>query len=554
MVALVGLLFLSSQARGQQPPAPAIPADVTFRIFVRGIPLGNETVTVVSTPDSWKVVSTGQLNAPLSITTRMAEIVYDRDWRPKSLFIDGLNKEQTVTVRTAFADGKATSNIVQADKPFQKADAVAERTIVLPNLIFGAYEALAARLATAQPGATFRIYVVPQAEIDLTLDAVTADRVSAPGRTFEARHHAVTFQNPGGPLKVDIWTDAARLMRITIPSASIDVVREDIASVATRQTTNYRANDEDVRVPSIGFNLAGTLSKPPTLPPPVDGKPARLPAIVLVAGSGPVDRDETVAGVAIFAQLAGALADAGYLVLRFDKRGVGQSGGRADGATLPDYAEDVRAAVKYLQDRKDVDKQRIAVVGHSEGAAVGLLAGQREKKIAALVLVAGLGTTGAELILEQQKHALDRMKTAAPEQDAKIALQKKIQQAVLTGAGWDEVPPELRKQADSPWFKSLLEFDPAKVVPRVSQPILVVHGELDTQVPPRHADALASLANGRKKRPVTEVVKLPGINHLLVPAKTGEVDEYPSLPSRTIAADIAPKIVEWLGRMMKARS
>ena len=101
------------------------------------------------------------------------------------------------------------------------------------------------------------------------------------------------------------------------------------------------------------------------------GKP--LPAIVLVAGSGPSDRDETVAGIPIFGQLAGALADAGFLAVRYDKRGVGQSGGRPESATLADYAEDLRAVVRFTSDRKDVDRRRVAIVGHGEGGMLGLL-------------------------------------------------------------------------------------------------------------------------------------------------------------------------------------
>lgn len=555
VLALLGLSIVASAAEAQKKneakkeAAPQPPPDVTFRVFVRGQPIGNETVTVLALPDGWKVMSTGQLVAPLSITTRLAEVTYDREWHPKSLLIDSMIKDQAITVKTTFSGTQAVSEIVQSDKTFNKTDTVAAQTVVLPNLIFGAYEALAARLSTAQPGAKFRIYVAPQAEIDLTLDTVSADRVSAPGRTFEARHHVVTFQNPSGPLPVDIWTDGPRLMRITIASASIDVVRDDIATVASRQTTNYRANDEDVRIPANGFNLAGTLAKPTTMPPAVGNKPALLPAIILLAGSGPVDRDETVAGVPIFAQLAASLADAGYLVLRYDKRGVGQSGGREESATIFDFGEDARAAIKFLQSRKDVDKDRIILAGHSEGAAVALSVGQREKKVAGLVLIAGPGTTGAELILEQQAHALDLAKASQAEKDEKIELQKKIQQAVLTGTGWDGVPDPLRKQADTPWFRSLLEFDPIKLMPKVNQPILIVQGELDRQVPARHADLLAAAANARKNKPATEVVKLPGINHLLTPAKTGEVSEYNVLPSRTISPDVAAKIVEWIGKL-----
>jgi pimeloyl-ACP methyl ester carboxylesterase len=562
---LSALLVCAHAGQAQTPPAKpgqkpdttaqvAAPADVTFRVFARGFPIGSETVTLLELPDGWKVMTTGQISAPISLTTRIAELTYDRAWRPRSLFVDGSIKGQTTALKTTFSGTNAVSDIVQDAQSYQKTDTVSEGTIVLPNLVFGFYEALAARLATAAAGATFTVYVVPQAEVTMTVDTVTTERVSAPGRTFEARRHGVTFQNPGGPLKADIWTDGPRLMRVSIPSAALDVIRDDIASVATRQTTQYRPNDEDVRIPANGFNLAGTLSRPlpqAGAPTPAPGGPAArptpLPAIILVAGSGPVDRDETVAGIAIFAQLAAALADAGYAVLRYDKRGIGQSGGRAESATLTDYTDDLVAAVKYLEKRKDIDRRRIAVVGHSEGAIVGLLGARREKRITALALVAGPGTTGAALVLEQQQRLLDRSKLTAEEKAAKVALQRQVQEAVLTGKGWDGVPDDVRKQAETPWFSSFLAFDPSRVVPRVKQPLLIVQPALDAQVPPHHAEKLAALANARKNVVATGVVTLAGINHLLVPAVTGEVEEYGTLTARTITPDVAAKIAEWLG-------
>ena len=97
---------------------------------------------------------------------------------------------------------------------------------------------------------------------------------------------------------------------------------------------------------------------------------------------------------------------------------------------------------------------------------------------------------------------------------------------MLTGKGWEDVPADIRKQAESPWFASFLAFDPAPVIGKLDQPLFVIQGALDTQVPPHHAEKLGALANARKKAPKTEVVVLPGINHLLVPAKTGDVSEY----------------------------
>jgi uncharacterized protein len=522
--------------------APAAAQDVTFRIFAQGHPIGTETVTVTETDAAWTVRSSGQIAAPVSLTTNMAEVVYDREWRPQTLYVDGNVKGKATTVKTRFTGTAAASDVVQDERNFQKTDTVDARTVVLPNLIFGTYEALAARLSTAAPGATFRVYVAPQAEIEMRLTGVSTERVSAPGRSFEARRHAVVFENAGGPMAADLWTDGPRLMRLSIPSAGLDVIRDDVATVAARQSAHYRKNDVDVKIPTpLAFYLAGTLSKPLTAT-----DQARLPAIVLIAGSGPLDLDETVAGIAILAQLANAFADAGFAVVRYDKRGIGQSGGRSESVTLHDYAEDALAAVRFLEKRKDIDKDRIFLVGHSEGAAVALLAARRSGRVRAAALIAGPGTSGADLILEQQQRAFEAAKIPESERAAKVELQKKVQAAVVSGKGWEEVPDELRKRAESPWFASLLAFDPAKVVPRVDQPLFVIQGQLDTQVPPHHAGKLGALANARKKAPKTEVVIVPGINHLLVPAKTGEVSEYGMLADRTVSPEVARRIVGWL--------
>jgi len=175
-----------------------------------------------------------------------------------------------------------------------------------------------------------------------------------------------------------------------------------------------------------------------------------------------------------------------------------------------------------------------------------MLAGAKEKRIASLVLVATIGSTGADLILEQQKHVLDGMTMPDAERQAKIELQKKIQQAVITQQGLEGLPPDVRKQADTPWFRSLLMFDPARVMPNVKQPLLIVQGDLDTQVPPANAEKLAEMARARKKAGPVDVVHLPGINHLLVHATTGEVSEYPDLPDKTINPEVADRIATWL--------
>ena len=139
------------------------------------------------------------------------------------------------------------------------------------------------------------------------------------------------------------------------------------------------------------------------------------------------------------------------------------------------------------------------------------------------------------------------MKLPDAEKAQKVTLQKQIQAAVVDGTGWESLPEDVRKQADTPWFRSLLLSDPAAVMPKLKQPILIIQGDLDTQVPPHHADKLGELARARKKGagPV-EVVHLPGVNHLLVPATTGEVQEYAQLKQKTISPEVASTIAAWL--------
>jgi fermentation-respiration switch protein FrsA (DUF1100 family) len=177
---------------------------------------------------------------------------------------------------------------------------------------------------------------------------------------------------------------------------------------------------------------------------------------------------------------------------------------------------------------------------------VALLAASRDKGIAGVVSIDAPSTTGAQLALEQQQHALDRLKATPAERAEKVELQKKVQDAVLTGKGWEGLPPDLRKQADTPWTQSVLSFNPAQVVEDVRQPMLFVHADLDRQIPVSHVDRLVQFARNESKSKSVEAVTVRGVNHLLVPAITGEPDEYASLTDLTVSKDITGAVQTWL--------
>ena len=544
-LALLAPLLAPLPAARAQAPAPAQTA--TLKVFIQGNQVGTEQFTVSRTADGWLISGTSTLGAPVALALRRAEARYTADWQARELVLQGTLRDRAIDLETRFEEGQAVSRFLQTieetTQTREKRDPVSPGAVVLPNNFFSAYAALPPRLAAIAPGGELKAYVAPQAEIAITYTGVVTEKFQTTRGAIEVRRHQVALQNPGGAINAEVWADAsARLLRVSIPGVGLDVVREDLAAVSTRKISVERPGDETVRIPGNGFTLAGTISVPPAASRPA----GTLPAVVLVAGSGPFDRDEVVAGIPVLGQLAGALADAGFLVLRYDKRGVGQSGGRSESATVQDFADDVRAAVRYLADRQDTNDKAISVVGHSEGAWAALAAAASEKKIARLVLMAGPGSTGAQLVLEQQRHLLERSGMSEAERAERIALQEKIQKAVLSGRGWDGIPPELRKQAETLWFASFLAFDPAPVMRRVDQPILVVQGERDTQVPAHHGETLASLARGRKTKAGVQLVTIPGVNHLFVPAKTGEMDEYPSLTGSAIAPALPEAIVKFL--------
>jgi fermentation-respiration switch protein FrsA (DUF1100 family) len=155
-------------------------------------------------------------------------------------------------------------------------------------------------------------------------------------------------------------------------------------------------------------------------------------------------------------------------------------------------------------------------------------------------------------VLEQQQYLLGTMQLSESEKRARVNVQKRIQAAALGQGDWKDVPADLKQQADTSWFRTFLAFSPDKVLAKLDQPVLVVQGELDKQVQPHHADTLYEIAKGRKKlADKTSLVKIPGINHLLVPSQTGDVSEYGSLAGKSISPDVAKAITAFLGAQMK---
>jgi len=544
-------------AAGVQAPSAQTTAAQTFRVFVRGVDTGIEEVTVLESAEGWTLRGSGKLRAPVNIAMDFWEARYDRAWKPIELTINLTESAKLWTVHTTFNGTIASSDITREGQLQRRTSTVAADTVVLPNLIFGAYEALAARLATEKVGSQLQVFIAPQDALPATVQRVTDETIKVPGRVIPARRWTLHMGGGAAKLEMDVWTEGSRLLRLDIPTQMLTVMRDDIASVSARLVTLGRPNDEEVSIPANGFSLAATISRPIAVPEPTPAPgrkpaPVRLPAVILVSGSAPSDRDEFVAGIPIFAQLSTALAEAGYLVVRYDERGAGQSGGRQESATIEEFAVDARAVVTYLLKRRDVDPRKISLIGYGEGGWIALLVAAREQKVAAVGLIATPSTAGTELVLEQQRLLFERNSTAPAAQQTAVEQQKKILEAVISGKGWENFNADMRARVDTPLYRSFLMFDPAQAIVKVRQPMLVVHPMLDHEVPAYHGEQLAQLARSRPRAGATEFVQLTGVNHLLARAATGDIGEYATLTQRSISPAVALELTAWLAKALAA--
>jgi uncharacterized protein len=312
---------------------------------------------------------------------------------------------------------------------------------------------------------------------------------------------------------------------------------------------------EDVTYESGGVTLAGTLTRPNG-----DGP---FPALLLLSGSGPQDRDEQIFGHRPFAVIADHLSRRGCAILRVDDRGVGKSTGRLADATMDDLAADALAGIRFLRARKEIDPKRLGILGHSEGAVVGPLAATKSGEVRLLVLLAPPAVPGKE-ILYAQGEAIARASGVPPEGiERNRVMQTRIVETIIGASGADEarreleaviaeVPEAQRASAraqiasfTSPNLKSFLAVDPQALLRKLRVPLLALFGEKDLQVLPSQNAGPLEAALKAAGNSDYQVRILPGLNHLFQPAKTGAPSEYAKI-DETFSPAALDAIAEWL--------
>jgi pimeloyl-ACP methyl ester carboxylesterase len=317
----------------------------------------------------------------------------------------------------------------------------------------------------------------------------------------------------------------------------------------------YREEDVSFENSTAGIRLAGTLTIPP-------GK-GTFPAVVLVAGSGAHDRDEALMGHRPFLVLSDYLTRRGIAVLRYDKRGVGESGGTYATATTADFADDAEAGLAYLEKRSEIDPHKIGLIGHSEGGMIAPLLAARNSSVAFIVMMAGPGIPGDELLVEQtlliaeangQTHETaekaageERIILSLVKDETDSAVLEKRLREQLTGQVPEAQIGAAIKSTSSPWFRYFISYDPAATLRKVKCPVLAVIGSKDLQVPPEQNIPAIRKALQDAGNQKFEVDELPGLNHLFQTAKTGSPAEYAQI-EETISPVALEKIAAWVAK------
>ena len=354
------------------------------------------------------------------------------------------------------------------------------------------------------------------------------------------------------------------------PSAVVQSTPRPTVALGTSEETPYRR--EEVAFANGDIVLAGDLSLPAG-----DGP---YPAVVLISGSGAQGRDANFLGFKTFAVIADHIARHGVAVLRFDDRGWGSSTGDALQATIPDRADDVKAAVEFLLALDDIDPELVGLIGYSEGGMIAPLVATQRDDIAFVVLMAAPAVTGEALLRAQLVEILKADGATQEQIEQAQAQQELVLRAVATGKGWDEVEAAVRetvrqriealseasrnaigdidryfdiiiqeqmKSAKSPWLRFFVEYDPVPALAGLTVPVLALYGELDTQVPVElNATAFSEIVTGAGNLDYT-VATLAQANHLFQEALTGSISEYAELKPEFIPGFLE-SISEWILR------
>lgn len=425
------------------------------------------------------------------------------------------------------------------------------------------------------PGAALKIVATFRSGPDGPSGTIDIPQQGATGLTLRALTFAdagVRFELATGsvPAVFDGRIDGDRLSGTFTQgpfTGTFTMTRRGVAPAPLPAPPPYRVESLSVRNGAV--TLAGTLTRP-------DEPRGPVPAVVLLTGSGPQNRDEEIFGFKVFATIADHLTRQGIAVYRYDDRGVGESTGTMATTTAEDFAGDALAAVARLKTMAGIDPARIGLVGHSEGGTVAAIAAARSTDVGFIVMLAGTAVPGDQVLRQQARDGALANGATPAQVDRIVAAHRAVTDGVLADVPADDLSRRLRALIDaqvdaapgaqlaspgdrdayvaktllgatvqmrSPWMKSMLGFDPAPVLRQLRVPVFAVFGALDMQVPPSLHEAPARQALAANQRATLKVY--PEANHLFQRAKTGRVTEYASL-DKAFVLGLLDDVARWI--------
>jgi uncharacterized protein len=320
-----------------------------------------------------------------------------------------------------------------------------------------------------------------------------------------------------------------------------------------------------------GIRISGTLTYPK------DGH--SFATIILISDTGPQDRNESFFNHKPFLTIADFLTRNGFAVLRYDDRSFSGPTGKIDNSTSMDFASDVESAVEYLKTRNEIDSTKIGLIGHGEGGMITAIVAGKNRNIAFIISLAGIGLPGDELLPLQIK-LISEAEGEKPEKIKKnFLLNKKLFSFAKTQK--DSVTLKKRitriltdyynslndndkfqiydlnlfidqqiKTLTGSWMKLYLQLNPGQLFEKIKCPVLALYGEKDLQVPPKENLKEIKKALEKSKNKNFELMEIPGLNHLFQHSSTGKISEY-AIIEETISPDILKIMNRWIKEILK---
>jgi pimeloyl-ACP methyl ester carboxylesterase len=411
-------------------------------------------------------------------------------------------------------------------------------------------------------GYTGKMISLDQSSTPIPMQWVTFDQQELSFKTTVANIEYTGVWKDG--LINGTFKQSGRTMPLELGRAKIE--KKTAAKRPQEPKAPFPYPSEDISFPNSIDNiiLAGTLTLPAT-----EGK---FPAVVLISGSGPQDRNEEIMGHKPFLVLADHLSRNGIAVLRYDDRGVAKSTGNFSASTSADFSRDALAAVNYLKTRKEIDPGKIGLIGHSEGGLIAPMAAVQSKDIAYIVLLAGPGVPGKDII--QLQGELIARAMGANEVDIRASgdIMKELMNIVTSGKdssvindefktalsrSYSNLPDSVKTNISEtvfqnqyatlkePWMKYFLAYDPSTALKKIKIPVLALNGSMDLQVSPAQNLPVIKVALEKARNKKFVIKELPGLNHLFQEAKTGLPSEYAEI-EQTLSPLMLKEITNWL--------